>query len=119
MQGLRTPSCLSRSQPRAAPCEAFCEQTSALRKLPSWPLLLASFLFPAPDDELARRLVRLASAIAKRRLAPRGLGVATWTRLALSATVRMVAGIHGRAAHFRTLAEPAAAACFAAGLVLM
>src|SRR5216110_1453495 len=49
-------------------------------------------------DELARRLVRLASAIAKRRLAPRGLGVATWTRLALSATVRMVAGIHGRAA---------------------
>src|SRR6266568_6123846 len=82
-------------------------------------LLLASLLFAAPDDELARGLVLLARAVAERRLAPRRLRVATRPRLPLATAVRMVAGVHRRATDLGALTKPTAAARLAAGLVFM
>src|SRR6266536_2694219 len=82
-------------------------------------LLLSSFLFAAADDQLARGLVPVSGAVAERGLAPRGLRVAARPRLPLATAVRMVAGVHRRAADLRALTEPAAAAGLAAGLVFV
>src|SRR5260370_671616 len=81
--------------------------------------LLTSFLLAAADDELVRRLLGLARAVAQGRLAPRCLRVAARAGLALASAVRMVPGVHRRAAHRRPDAEPAAASGLAAGLVLV
>src|SRR5206468_10855950 len=82
-------------------------------------LLLSSFLFAAADDELARGLFPVSRAVAERGLAPGGLRVATGARLALATAVRMVAGVHGRAADLGALTQPAAATRLAARLVLV
>src|SRR5579872_278593 len=82
-------------------------------------LLIPLFLFPASNDQLAAGLLRLPGAVAKGRLAPRRLRVAARAGLALASTVRVVGGVHRRAAHGRALALPARAARFAAGLVLV
>src|SRR5207253_5474178 len=75
--------------------------------------------FAAADDQLARGLAGLPRSIAERGLAPRRLGVASGSGLALATAVRMVAGVHRRTADLGTLAQPAAAARLAAGLVLV
>src|SRR4051794_4232286 len=54
---------------------------------------------PAADDELVRFLVLRARALAERRHAPRGDGMAAALRLALAAAVRVVDRVHRRAAH--------------------
>src|SRR6266576_1872662 len=82
-------------------------------------LLLASLLFAPADDELARGLFPVSRAVAERGLAPRSLRVATGPRLSLATAVRMVAGVHRRAADLGALAQPATAARLAAGLVLV
>src|SRR5262249_11035005 len=64
----------------------------------------------AANDQLVRFLVLRAGALAERRHAPRCDRVAAALALALATTMRMVDRVHGRAAHGRTLAEPAAAA---------
>src|SRR5581483_8654862 len=64
----------------------------------------------AANDQLVRFLVLRAGALAECRHAPRGHRMATAFRLALAAAVRVVDGVHRRAAHGRALAEPAAAA---------
>src|SRR5687768_10632058 len=51
-----------------------------------------------------------AGALAERRHTPRRDRVAAALRLALAAAVRVVDGVHGRAAHGRALAAPSAAA---------
>src|SRR5215467_7898491 len=82
-------------------------------------LLFSSLFLAAADDELARRLVLLARAVAERRLAPRGLRIAARPRLALANDVGMVAGVPRRATDLGALAQPAAAARLAAGLVFV
>src|SRR5438046_1336715 len=82
-------------------------------------LLLPTFLFAAADDELARGLFPVSRAVAERGLAPRSLRVAPRPRLSLATAVRMVAGVHRRAADLGALTQPAAAARLAAGLVLV
>src|SRR5207253_3444675 len=60
-----------------------------------------SLLLAAPaaaDDQLVRFLVLLARALAERRHAPRGDRMAAALRLALAAAVRVVDGVHRRAA---------------------
>src|SRR5579864_2626801 len=81
--------------------------------------LLTSFLFASADDQLVRRLLRLARAQAQCGLAPRGLRVATGTGLALASAVRMIPRVHRRAAYRRPDAKPAAAPGLAPRLVLM
>src|SRR5579859_2045914 len=81
--------------------------------------LLTSFLLAPSDDQLVRRLLGLARTVAQGRLAPRGLRVAARSGLALASAVRMVPGVHRRAAHSRPDAEPAAASGLAARLVLV
>src|SRR5205814_7933476 len=53
-----------------------------------------------PHDELVRRL-STAGLLAHRDLAPLGLGLAADGSLAFATAVRMVARVHGRAAHRR------------------
>src|SRR5581483_3516538 len=82
----------------------------------------STLLLPAParpDDQLVGLLVLRAGALAERRHAPRGDRVPAALRLALAAAVRMVDGVHRRAAHGRALAAPAAPARLAPGLVLV
>src|SRR5581483_2164196 len=86
-----------------------------LTGLPSLPLAAPA----GADDQLVRFLVLRAGALAERRHAPRRDRVAAALRLALAAAVRMVDGIHRRAAHCRALAPPAAAAGLAARDVLV
>ena len=66
---------------------------------------------------LSERLVVGARAVAERRHAPRRDRMTAGRRLALAAAVRMVDGVHRRAAHGRTHAAPAGAAGLAAGEV--
>src|SRR5919201_4592863 len=73
----------------------------------------------AADDQLVRLLVLRACALAERRYSPRRHGVATALRLPLAAAVRMVDGVHRRAAHGRSLALPAAATSLAGADVLV
>src|SRR4029079_2126597 len=68
----------------------------------------------AAHDQLVRRLVLRAGALAERRHAPRSDRMAAALRLAFAAAVRMVDRVHGRAAHGRALAEPATPAGLAA-----
>src|SRR5581483_1201997 len=82
-------------------------------------LLTSSFLLAAANDELVRRLLRLARAVAKRGLAPRGLRVAARAGLALATAVGVVARVHRRPANRRPDAEPAAAPRLAGQLVLV
>src|SRR5204862_3948850 len=94
------------SSPRSGP-------SAALRRTaPSWkidsPLLLAAAA--AADDQLVGRLVLRAGALAERRHAPRRHRMAAALRLSFAAAVRVVDGVHRRAADGRALAEPAAAA---------
>src|SRR2546421_10476102 len=76
-------------------------------------------LLPATNDQLVGRLLRLARAQAEGWFAPRRLGIAAGPRLALAPAVRMVGGVHRRAAHRRPLAQPAGAAGLAARFVLV
>src|SRR6266536_1543331 len=80
-------------------------------------LLLAAAA--APDDQTIGFLVCGARTLAERRHAPRGERVPAAFRLALAAAVRVVDGVHRRAAHRGTLPAPAAAARLPAGLVLV
>src|SRR5262249_32125942 len=86
-----------------------------LLRAPGHRLALLLPTAPAADDELVGFLVLATRALAKRRHAPRGDGVAAALRLALAAAVRVVAGVHRRPAPRRPLAEPARAAGLAAG----
>src|SRR5207253_3327013 len=81
-----------------------------------------TLLLPAPagaDDQLVGLLVLAARALAERRHAPGRHRVTAALRLALAAAVRVVDGVHRRAAHGRTNAPPAAAPRFAPGDVLV
>src|SRR5216683_1025610 len=80
---------------------------------------MADHVLSAADDQLVRGLLRLARAVAERRLAPRRLRVASGAGLALAATVRVVARVHRRASYGRPDPQPAAAAGLAARLVLV
>src|SRR6266536_1455544 len=71
------------------------------------------------DDQLVGFLVLAARPLAEGRHAPRGDRVAAALGLALAATVRVVDGVHRRAAHGRTLTPPAATARLAARDVLV
>src|SRR5438874_12527519 len=73
----------------------------------------------AADDQLVGFLVLAARALAERRHAPGRHRVAAALRLALAASVRVVDGVHRRAAHRGAHALPAAAARLAAGDVLV
>src|SRR5205814_8226265 len=64
----------------------------------------------AANDQLVGFLVLRAGALAERRHAPRRHRVAAALRLSFAAAVRVVDGVHRRAADGRALAEPAAAA---------
>src|SRR5262249_18591099 len=76
-------------------------------------------LLPSPDDQLVGRLLRLTSAQAQCRLAPRGLRVAAGPCLAFTAAVRVVGRIHGRTPHRRPCAHPAGASRLATRLVFV
>src|SRR4051794_9897762 len=65
---------------------------------------------PPAHDHAVRRLVLLARGVAERRHAPRGDRVTTGRGRALAAAVRMVDGVHRRAARLRADALVAAAA---------
>src|SRR5947208_5706873 len=73
----------------------------------------------AAHDQVVRRLVLRAGALAERRHTPRGDRMPAALRLALAAAVRMVDRVHRRAADGRALALPAAAAGLPAGDVLV
>src|SRR5947208_15477661 len=60
----------------------------------------------AAHDQVVRRLVLRAGALAERRHAPRGDRMAAALRLALAAAVRVIDRVHRRATHGRALAEP-------------
>src|SRR5690606_7793024 len=72
-------------------------------------LFLALALMARAHDELVGRLVR-ASALALRRLAPRGDRMTATRGATLTTTVRVVDRVHGDTAVVRTLAAPAGAA---------
>ena len=73
----------------------------------------ALFRVAAFDNELVRTVVFCSGLVAQRRFAPRGNRPRTSDRaLALTTTVRMVAGVHDRAAYSRPPAHVAAAARF-------
>src|SRR5205823_3597435 len=73
----------------------------------------------AADDQLVGFLVLAPRALAERRHAPGRDRVPAALRLPLAAAVRVVDGVHRRAAHGRALPLPAAAARLAAGDVLV
>src|SRR5215472_12854650 len=73
----------------------------------------------AADDQFVGLLVLRTGSLAERRDSPRRDGVPATLRLALAAAVRVVDGVHRRAAHGGALALPAAAARLAARLVLV
>src|SRR5687767_2348839 len=73
----------------------------------------------APDDQLVGFLVLAAGRLAERRHAPRRDRVAPALGLALAASVRVVDRVHGRTAHGRPLAAPAASPGLAARNVLV
>src|SRR6266511_1949551 len=73
------------------------DERSFLRRPGHLALLLAAPA--APDDQLVGFLVLLARALAERRHAPWSDGVPAALRLALAAAVRVVDGVHRRAAH--------------------
>src|SRR5947199_5237185 len=98
----------SAAPPRTAPSSTICSLAATL-------LAAAT----AADDQLVRFPVLAARALPERRDAPRRDRVAAALRLALAAAVRVVDGVHRRAAHGRALATPAAAAGLAAGDVLV
>src|SRR5262249_16112706 len=75
-------------------------------------------LAPADDQPLAGLLL-VPRPVAVRGLAPRRDRVAAGVRLALAAAVRVVHGVHRRAAHGRADATPAGAPGLAAGEVLV
>src|SRR5437588_10097540 len=77
------------------------------------------FLLPAADDQAVGSFLRLPRAVAERRLAPGRLRVPAGARLALATAMRVVGGIHRRAAHRGPLAQPARAAGLASRLVLV
>src|SRR5919201_183823 len=82
----------------------------------------STLLLSAPsraDDQPVGLLVLPARALAERRHAPWGDRVAAALRLALAAAVRVVDGVHRRAAHRRPLPLPTAASRLAAGDVLV
>src|SRR4029079_1608424 len=74
---------------------------------------------PGAHDQLVRFLVLAARALAERGHAPGRDRMPAALRLALAAAVRMVDGVHRRAAHRGTLALPAAPACPASRDVLV
>src|SRR4029453_11294394 len=81
------------------------------------PFLLAAAT--AADDQAVGFLVLRAGALAERRHAPRGHGVAAALRLALAAAVRVVDGVHRGPADGRARAPPSATAGLSAGDVLV
>src|SRR5439155_18922904 len=73
----------------------------------------------AADDQLVGFLVLAPCALAERRHTPGCDRMPAALRLALAAAVRVVDGVHRRAAYGRALPLPAAAPGLAAGLVLV
>src|ERR671937_2551902 len=95
---------------------------AALRRTALFCSIYSPLLLPAAaaaDDQLVRLLVLAARALAERRHAPRRDRMASALRLAFAAAVRVVDGVHRRAAHGRALALPAGAARLAAADVLV
>src|SRR5437867_1466318 len=83
---------------------------------------LLALLLSAPaaaDDQTVGFLVLAARALAERGHAPRRDRMPAAFGLPLAAAVRMVDGVHRRAAHRRPLAPPPAPSCLAAGDVLV
>src|SRR5271168_5401168 len=70
-------------------------------------------LVPTPDDQSIRRL------IVPGRLAPRRDRMAAARSATFAATMRMVDGIHGHAAHRRAVTQPSVAPCLSDDDVLL